>query len=285
LQNTQEFTENCVQLVRALAQGLVVPLNPMEPTESHVFVYNNIFVSQAVDSKESFKLYTGDAATRKTAGHDIKNQKILQIMNVDGLSHTLSLIVDYRGLRYICQSIIPGVLTGSSQSGGSNHARLVYGLMDHNKRVSVKTQAFAVMQSIGKKLRIPTRNLPATPVLVSDEFIKEHSPTTFAEASLGLESPRDPDSVWRVTDGGEESLKPESPSSIRVDDVDEIAPADAVAVPHVGPIEAKLIEGSDGRLYCLEMVSIFFINHLFATFPTSFYSFLIFIFNIFLSIN
>lgn len=251
-QCTQEYAESCVQLVRALAQGLIAPLNPMEPTETHVYVYNNIFVSQAVDSKETFKLCSGDVATKKSAGHDIKNQKILQFMNVDGLSYILSLIIDYRGSRYMCQSIIPGVLVGSSQSGGSNHARLVYGLIDHNKRVSVKTQAFAIMQTIGKKLRIPTRNLPATPVVVSDEFIKERSPPVEDMAPV---SPRDPDSVWRVNDGGEENLAAEGASSIRVDSEDEIAPADAIAIPHVGPIEAKLIEGSDGRLYCLEMVS------------------------------
>ncbi len=43
-------------------------------------------------------------------------------------------------------------------------------------------------------------------------------------------------------------------SPIRVDDLDEHAPLDSDVIPHVGPVEGKLLEGSDGRLYALEML-------------------------------
>jgi hypothetical protein len=40
---------------------------------------------------------------------------------------------------------------------------------------------------------------------------------------------------------------------IRVDAEDEVCAADSETVPHIGPIEGKLLKGSDGRIYVLEM--------------------------------
>lgn len=40
---------------------------------------------------------------------------------------------------------------------------------------------------------------------------------------------------------------------IRIDAEDEVCPADSETVPHIGPIEGKLLKGSDGRIYVLEM--------------------------------
>ena len=42
--------------------------------------------------------------------------------------------------------------------------------------------------------------------------------------------------------------------SIRLDDLDEAYPIEAEVVPHVGPIESKMLLGSDNRLYLLEVV-------------------------------
>jgi len=40
---------------------------------------------------------------------------------------------------------------------------------------------------------------------------------------------------------------------VRVDDEDEAADIDSPTIPHIGPVEGKLIKGSDGRIYALEM--------------------------------
>ena len=45
-------------------------------------------------------------------------------------------------------------------------------------------------------------------------------------------------------------------SPIRVDDLDELSPLDSEYIPHIGPIEGKLLEGSDGRLYALEILRV-----------------------------
>jgi hypothetical protein len=43
-------------------------------------------------------------------------------------------------------------------------------------------------------------------------------------------------------------------ASIRTDTEDEAVSIDSEFIPHVGPIEGKLLKGSDGRMYALEMM-------------------------------
>jgi hypothetical protein len=50
----------------------------MDSEETQVYVFNNIFISRTVDTKETFKISEGNEACRKYAGHDLHNQKIIQ---------------------------------------------------------------------------------------------------------------------------------------------------------------------------------------------------------------
>lgn len=61
--------------------GFVTPINPNEPPKSHVYVFNNIFFSHAVDSQNSFKVVEGDRAAFKGALHELRN-----LMNVNKVS-------------------------------------------------------------------------------------------------------------------------------------------------------------------------------------------------------
>jgi protein TIF31 len=58
----------------------------------------------------------GDEACRKVAGQDLKNQKVLQALNIEGLNTVLTAIVDYSGQRWVGQSVIPGILQPVSLS-------------------------------------------------------------------------------------------------------------------------------------------------------------------------
>jgi hypothetical protein len=48
-------------------------------------------------------------------------------------------------------------------------------------------------------------------------------------------------------------LSPQT-SPIKVDDADNVAAADSASTPHCGPIEGKVLRGSDGRDYVLEVM-------------------------------
>ena len=40
----------------AISEGHIAPINPMDEEKTQVYVYNNIFYSRAVDTKENFKV-------------------------------------------------------------------------------------------------------------------------------------------------------------------------------------------------------------------------------------
>lgn len=40
----------------AIFEGHIAPINPMDSEKTQVYVYNNIFYSRAVDTKENFKV-------------------------------------------------------------------------------------------------------------------------------------------------------------------------------------------------------------------------------------
>lgn len=217
-----EFLEACKLGAVAVVEGHIASLNPMDPAPNHVFVYNDIFFSRAVDTKDSYKLCNGDDANRKAAGHDVKNQRVIQSLGIDGLCTGLTCVVDYKGQRVICQTMIPGVLMA-----GAGAARLMYGAIEFGKRFSCKKEAHEKMCLVGKKLHLPVRNVPAVPV-----------PAVVQDASVVKPAAE------------EEAQQP----SIRTDEDDEEVPTDSASIPHVGPIEGKVLKGADGRLYVLEVM-------------------------------
>ena len=130
---SSEFTEACRQSVIAICKGHISPVNPMDAEENHVYIYNNIFFSRSIDSKEAFKVCSGDEASRKAAVQDYRNQKLLHSLGIEGLSSVLCTIVDFMGQRFVGQSIIPGIL---QQANGSS-ARLMYGSLEDGVRLKV----------------------------------------------------------------------------------------------------------------------------------------------------
>lgn len=54
----------------------------------------------------------------------------------------LCTIVDYKGQRYIGQSIIPGIFTQ-----GENSATLMHGMLDKSKHITVSTELSCVVVS------------------------------------------------------------------------------------------------------------------------------------------
>ncbi len=222
-----EFTDACKVIVVALADGHIQPMNPMDAENSQVYIYNNIFISKAIDAKDSFKLCNGDEATRKMSAHDIHNQMIINSVPSIGLHTALQCCIDYLGDRYICQSIIPDILLPSEKQC----PRLGYGCLEPGKRVSVKTSSLEKMKELCKKFYIPKRAIPAVIPTVRTTKTDDVSPY-----------------VPEVVAEGDAQM-----NRIRIDDKDEVDPIDSSSVTHIGPVECKILEGSDGRSYLLEV--------------------------------
>ena len=74
----------------------------------------------------------GDAAYRKTTSRELQNQRIIRALEIEGLGSTLCTIVDFKGERFICQSVIPGIL-----AQGEGIPRLMYGVLEREKNITV----------------------------------------------------------------------------------------------------------------------------------------------------
>lgn len=96
-------------------------------------MYNGIFISRAEDTKDAFHIYDGEEAARKVNSRDLANQRLIRSLEVEGLGSVLCTIVDYKGVRYVGQSIIPGIL-----NQGEAGARLMYGIMEDHKPITVR---------------------------------------------------------------------------------------------------------------------------------------------------
>lgn len=74
-------------------------------------------------------------------------------------------MVDFKGERYIAQSIIPGILSQPTAAPGkSTGTRLLYGTLEKDTNLTVKTSAFPLMENLGKRFFLTKRNVPLRPL-------------------------------------------------------------------------------------------------------------------------
>jgi protein TIF31 len=217
-----DFGDASVTGVKAICDGQIAPMNPNEATRSQVYLHNNIFFSRAVDAGvETFKIAKGDKAARKSASRDVLCLGSLHRMERTGLHTLATVLVDYLGTRFVCQSILPGIL-----SGEKTHT-LLYGAVEAGSPLMWDKDMHELLENtLGKGLMIATRPLPREPLTEERAAEIQH----FKNASpLHLAKPLD-----------EKKLE------------GNVSPTIAVCAP----IEAKGIRGSDQRKYVLDMTRI-----------------------------
>jgi len=230
-----EFIDAARTGVLAITEGHIVPINPVDPERTQVFVYNNIFYSRAVDTKENFEVCQGDDAHRKLAGHDVKNQRSIQSMNINSLSTVLSCVIDYMGDRITAQTIIPGVL-----QVGLHSARILYGCLEGGKRLSVKNEALSVMEVLFSKLFIKRRTISAIPNVILSGPVYIDGQSVKDKATVALSG------ILKEVEDTPQAL------GVIVDAEDEVVPIDSEFLTHVGCLEIKMIKGTDDRTYILD---------------------------------
>jgi protein TIF31 len=213
-----DFGEASVLGVKAICDGQIAPMNPNESTRSQVYLHNNIFFSRAVDAGvETFKIAKGDKAARKSASRDVHCLGALHRMERSGLYTLATVLVDYLGTRYVCQSILPGIL-----SGEKTHT-LLYGAVEAGSPLMWDKDMHELLEdTLGKSLMIATRPLPREPL--SEERTKE------------IEAVKAASPLYVEKKEGEKKDEETSPT-----------------INVCAPIEAKGICGSDQRKYVLDM--------------------------------
>lgn len=74
-----------------------------------MWLVSNIFVTKAVDSIDAYAHLGGDAAAFASHGKDAEGVRLLNKIDIDGL-HTLGhTVIDWLGVRWVCQSVLPGI--------------------------------------------------------------------------------------------------------------------------------------------------------------------------------
>ncbi|XP_072301729.1 clustered mitochondria protein homolog [Eucyclogobius newberryi] len=124
-----DFTAAATRGAESVVDGNAVPLNPGEAPHLQMFIWNNMFISLGFDVSEHYRPLGGDAAAHAAALQDLRGAEAYASLDIKGL-HTLgTAVIDYRGVRVIAQSIVPGLLEKTQEQP------LVYGSNDYGKTV------------------------------------------------------------------------------------------------------------------------------------------------------
>jgi protein TIF31 len=143
-----EFTDAAVKGAMSVVEGTIVPLNPLEPEGSHMYVYNNIFFSKGSDGRGTFETLGGDEAAHVATGKDLEGVRILNNADIEGLCTLGSVIVDYKGLRIVAQSIVPGIFRRQDETS------IVYGSVDNGEKISADEKFHELLGSAAKALHL-----------------------------------------------------------------------------------------------------------------------------------
>ncbi|XP_061595697.1 clustered mitochondria protein homolog [Cololabis saira] len=142
-----DFVAAAAQGAVAVIDGNVVPLNPGEPPHLHMFMWSNLFFSQGFDMSDHYRSLGGNTAAHAAATCDLRGVQAYTSVDTEGL-HTLgTAVVDYRGVRVIAQTVVPGILE-------KNHEQIVYGSNDNGKTVFTHPRFLELLDKTSKPLRI-----------------------------------------------------------------------------------------------------------------------------------
>ena len=215
-----EFGEAALLGVKAITEGHVTPMNPNESMRTQVYLHNNIFFSRAVDAgPETFKLAKGDRAARKSANRDLQCNSTFHRMEKLGLSTLATVLIDYLGTRFVCQSILPGILIGERAH------KLLIGAVESGVPLKWDEDLHKHLEEkLGESMMVASRSVLKNPL--TDERVEEiHRIKKESPPIPGMEEPAKEDPA---------ALDPKASMTTCI------------------PIEAKGIQGSDQRRYLLD---------------------------------
>jgi protein TIF31 len=144
-----EFVEAAIQGARAVVAGAFQPLNPNETCRTkQIFIHNNIFFSFTEDRE-----YAQDAGLEVCpsdilASHDLRACRILDSMDIPDLHTIGTAIVDYRGFRLLCQSVLPGIMNSSAEQNAK------YGSMDECLVVHSDPEFHTLAKAVAERMHL-----------------------------------------------------------------------------------------------------------------------------------
>ncbi|XP_068187541.1 clustered mitochondria protein homolog isoform X1 [Antennarius striatus] len=143
-----DFVEAATRGAVAVIDGNIMPLNPGEAAHMQMFICNNLFFSLGFDICEHYRPLGGNTAAHAAAVCDLRGAQAYSTIDTEGL-HTLgTAVVDYRSIRVIAQTIIPGILEKNQEQS------VVYGSNDYGNTVFTHPRFLKLLDKTTKSLRI-----------------------------------------------------------------------------------------------------------------------------------
>ncbi|XP_072230646.1 clustered mitochondria protein homolog isoform X2 [Leuresthes tenuis] len=142
-----DFVAAAAQGAVAVTDGNVMPLNPGESPRLQMFVWNNLFFSQGFDMSEHYRPLGGNGAAHAAPVCDLSGAQAYSSVDTEGLYTLGTAVVDYRGIRVVAQTIVPGILE-------KNHEQIVYGSNDNGTTVFTHPRFLELLEKSSKPLRI-----------------------------------------------------------------------------------------------------------------------------------
>ncbi|XP_062867426.1 clustered mitochondria protein homolog [Trichomycterus rosablanca] len=143
-----DFVSTATQGAMAVVDGNLMPINPSEEPQNHLFVWNNIFFSLGTDGQEHYEELGGEAAAHAASAIDLNGVRAYSAVDAEGLYVLGTVLVDYRGYRVTAQSIVPGILEQDQDQS------VIYGSNDFGKTVISNETFLKLLDKPSKQLRI-----------------------------------------------------------------------------------------------------------------------------------
>lgn len=113
-----------------IMQGNVQPLNFYEEEAYRIYQLNNVFFTVMAENTEHFEANVKNALgeshpTVANSNQDLRNLQVLEnyLLNsnegedkIESIHLVNTVLIDYKGTRVLCQSIIPGILNDIQHS-------------------------------------------------------------------------------------------------------------------------------------------------------------------------
>lgn len=144
-----DYTEAATAGAVLIARGEVQPLNPTENRDAQIFVYNNVFYSFGADGVGTFTNEGGDEAARVATGRDVSGVRMVNQLDIQGLSSPGTVVIDYLGKRLVCQSIVPGIFR--QREPGDN--QIDYGGTEGKETVAENEAFHPLFEKLAKAMR------------------------------------------------------------------------------------------------------------------------------------
>ena len=243
----KDFVDTATKAAIGIMRGHISPMNPADPSHAHVFVYNQIFFSLAKPEPTIPRDEVGKPGHRqknRDAGGGIpqKADDVTRSVEAAVASYSVS-NHDLLGVRSLNESMEllraqANVVRSKNSEGADEIEKKSGNAFNKVEKDSLKTLMTAVVDYMGQRI-IAQSIIPG--ILHSDH----HKSVVHGSVDYGetIVSKPEVESLW------EKAMAPwfVSKSEVRPRNAEEY-------VEIVGPVESKAINGSDGRVYALDLL-------------------------------